>query len=662
MSADLLGLLAPEPVDMAEDDALEYIHKKYGPPMVVASEIVRPTFMASAGHWLARGDYSQVEARMNNWFSGQDWVLQAFRDLDAGTGPDLYKVTAAGILTILRGPTSVEEVTKEERQTFGKVPELACIAEDQLVLTDAGLVPIQHVTAAMRVWDGIEFVNHKGAIYKGVQECIDYDGLIATPTHILFVASSPGEVNFGDAAGRCLPLQRAGLAGPDGWLCEDRERHDNTNSSSEGLRHRGFGEVSDLCVTAGVEALAPDKARGELGVRIVCPERDADLSLAPQTPVRRESSLREPEKSSVVALRRPGGDVRLLIGSPRGGVVHGQCADAEDSYQASGVGPDGQQPRLRPGESTTGDYARQPEQPREHSVRGLRRHEGTEDGCPSRVQISLPESGLRGPHSAAVLRAGDDAGGRGQSSGNYKSMQTYRPVWDILEAGPRNRFTVSGRLVHNCGFQGSVGAFQAMARVYQVKIPDEDAIKIVHAFRERNPLIKKFWGDMQKAATACIEGPTGVKHEVRPGLWFIRGHAAMMMRKPSGRALTYWRPHLREVDTPYGPRKAVWYWGENTKTHRWEPCATYGGNLVNNAVQSTARDIMADALLRLDADNMRPVLTVHDEAVCEVPWTRFPEAAAAAARVGEIMAVVPEWAPGLPLAVDVSAGRRYVKA
>ena len=90
----------------------------YGPPLIVASEMLRPAFIAAPGKWLARGDYSQVEARVNPWLAGAEWTLDAFR-ADAGTGPDLYRVTAAGILQI-----PIEAVTKEQRQT-GKVASLA---------------------------------------------------------------------------------------------------------------------------------------------------------------------------------------------------------------------------------------------------------------------------------------------------------------------------------------------------------------------------------------------------------------------------------------------------------------------------------------------------------------------------------------------------------
>lgn len=95
----------------------------------------------------------------------------------------------------------VEEITKTSplRQK-GKVAELACIAEDSLVLTDKGLVPIQDVTEGHLLWDGGEWVKHDGVVCRGRKEVMEYEGLRATADHLVWVQGKTEPVQLGIAA------------------------------------------------------------------------------------------------------------------------------------------------------------------------------------------------------------------------------------------------------------------------------------------------------------------------------------------------------------------------------------------------------------------------------------------------------------------------------
>jgi DNA polymerase len=81
---------------------------------------VRGALVAAPGHKLVIADLSNIEGRVLAWLAGEDWKIEAFKLYDRGQGPDLYKVTAGRILG--KDPF---DVTKEERQNQGKVPELA---------------------------------------------------------------------------------------------------------------------------------------------------------------------------------------------------------------------------------------------------------------------------------------------------------------------------------------------------------------------------------------------------------------------------------------------------------------------------------------------------------------------------------------------------------
>jgi DNA polymerase len=89
---------------------------------------------------------------------------------------------------------------------------------------------------------------------------------------------------------------------------------------------------------------------------------------------------------------------------------------------------------------------------------------------------------------------------------------------------------------------------------------------------------------------------------------------------------------------------------------QWRKIEPYGGQLTENAVQALARELLVDAMFRLEACGYPVVLTIHDEVVVEHPEITKQI-------MEEIMTKRPQWAEkiGVPIAVKAWVGSRYWK-
>jgi DNA polymerase len=99
------------------------------------------------------------------------------------------------------------------------------------------------------------------------------------------------------------------------------------------------------------------------------------------------------------------------------------------------------------------------------------------------------------------------------------------------------------------------------------------------------------------------------------------------------------------------------YMGINQYTRQWQRLKTYGGKLFENVCQAVARDVMAWNMPAIEAAGYQIVLTVHDEVITEAPDTPDfnPD------HLGSLLAAVPSWAVGMPLAAGGFEAYRYRK-
>lgn len=195
------------------------------------------------------------------------------------------------------------------------------------------------------------------------------------------------------------------------------------------------------------------------------------------------------------------------------------------------------------------------------------------------------------------------------------------------------------------GYQGGAGALTAMGAV-AMGVKEEELQPLVDAWRKANKRIVKLWRDVEDAAVEALE----TKRPVRLGkLTFYWKRGFLLIKLPSGRRLAYAKARL--VNGKYGPQ--IEYDGQGDKPS-FTTLNTYGGKLVENIVQATARDVLAEAMKRLDAAGYPIVFHVHDEVVAECSGGSIEE-------MNQIMSITPEWADGLPLSAEGYITKFYKK-
>ena len=593
----------------------------YDSVLDVLSQLVRTAFVPKDGRKFIVADFSAIEARVLSWLAGEKWRMDVFKD-----GGDIYCATASRMFHC-----KVEKHGENGHlRQKGKQAELACIAEGQLVLTDSGLVPIERVTKAHRVWDGESWVRHDGVIFKGEREVISYGELTATPDHLVWVEGKSEPIRFGDAAASGAHLIQTGDGGTAIRLGENHQPGETMERCHESLL------CTDPMYGVRLNSVAESKqsSRREIERLSGLLAAKADSVMVGQTADCGKATLRESTRQGVSELRCEGNQVRLRQ-RDGGRAVPYRCLRSAAPFD--GTGSHRHERKLCQGQSAICTKSNKSREPKNNSsfrvpaeVLAIQRNRGDEK------TLARHEPGRDYPRS--------EEGRSGKAEELARHQRTAR-LYDIQNAGPHHRFTVSGQLVHNCGYGGSVGALKAFGAL-ESGMEEEELKPLVDAWRDANPHIVDFWWAVDDAAKKCIKERTATETH---GIKFVYMGGMMLVELPSGRRLAYAKPRIGE--NRFGG-ESVTYMGLNT-ARKWARIESYGPKLVENITQAVSRDLLCHSMRSLGF--MDIVAHVHDELIIEC------DMAVSLPAVCEQMARTPAWAKGLSLRADGFECRFYRK-
>ena len=218
--------------------------------------------------------------------------------------------------------------------------------------------------------------------------------------------------------------------------------------------------------------------------------------------------------------------------------------------------------------------------------------------------------------------------------------------------------------VLGCGYQMGFIKFQATCEGYGIDLGERTeyvektskegktirtyyaplAKAAVDAYRTEHPEVVKLWYDMQNAATRCVltQSP-----QVCGKFSFYRERDFLYLQLPSGRRLAYHRPGIDS--------DGLFYFAEDSQTNQYVRKRTYGGKLVENAIQGLCRDVLAHGILNLEKAGFPVLMTIHDENIVQVTKKEQLE------DVSRIMCELPAWAKGFPVAAEGFVCSRYRK-
>ena len=278
----------------------------------------------------------------------------------------------------------------------------------------------------------------------------------------------------------------------------------------------------------------------------------------------------------------------------------------------------------------------------------------------------------------------------------YKDMAAYVYDKDIADVDDSDERQLGKAIILGAGFGMGPDKFQATTAQVGLELSEEMAKNAIKAYREKYSGVPEFWRNMESKSIDAVR--TGGKQTANRVTWYHNPRTNFLeCLLPSGRTLHYYDPKIRlqwavkwidladkfhfdkyndksEAEQQFATKKkdpnckrllgnqpqemdSLTHMGVNSTTKQWERQETYGGKLVENIVQGTARDCMVHGMFNTERKKYLTIMTIHDEIVAEVP-----EGEGSLEEFESLLSETPAWASGLHLkAADGWRGKRYRK-
>ena len=565
---------------------------------------LRKSILAPPGHMLVVGDSGQIEARINAWIAGQDDLLAEFREYDAGRDRDPYCKQADLLYN--------REITKADptERFVGKV----CVAGDTRVITNNGVKAIVDVTLEDLLWDGIEWVQHRGLLDQGTKLTIRMHGLAATPDHAVLTESGWQMWQSVTADPSLIQSALSSVSSPsfDGITTAHQTASRGVTDQCAAVRaamsrwstrqRSSLGEARDA--THAQKSKLTRSVSGFTAMRCLMTRIADGCSTGFQQ--RSRAALTRTIKDSFTT-------VLAAFRSIKGGEM--TVLPSFDTFRPSlaGINPNSKWTAPRPTATTS-----------------------------------------RATFASSRAKSTWATSGASPTSNNACAISKQSlPVFDLANAGPRHRFTVltdaGPMIVHNCvlglGFQMGAPKLQVTLALGTMGPPVflelDECQHAVSVYRKKNHRIAAWWRFCQQTILPGMY--TG-----QPGSWKCLHWEKEKIWLPNGMCLRY--PNLRMHIDPDNEAFKQW-----TYTRKDLPVKIYGGLLCENITQALARIVIAGQWLQIPD---RVVMMSHDELVLCVKKARAKKSYD---RLMKTMSTSPSWAPDLPLTSEGGFDTFYSK-